>query len=94
MEIKPIVITFEDSWLDSQNKMKEEVYEFNKKNDYIYRMLDELNWLKTKIVKLKEFFETDEYSRLDDINRSLLIIQYNAMNTYWSCLWQRTFFVD
>lgn len=43
------------------------------------RVVDELNELKSKSAKLLEFFGTDIYSGLSDIEHHLLVKQYTQM---------------
>lgn len=45
--------------------------------------------LNDKILKLGNFIKTDNFISLEEIQRDLLLIQYDAMSTYSSCLHTR-----
>ena len=50
------------------------------------KLVKEANELIEKINKLKEFFNKEEFLKLDDEMKDLLIAQHSAMNTYLSIL--------
>ena len=59
-------------------------------SDFRQRLKDELSELSEKTNKLESFTDTKEFDKLSQIQKSLLIVQLNAMHTYCSCLYERS----
>lgn len=53
------------------------------------RVVDEKNELDEKLAKLKMFFDTDLFSKLDDAERGRLIRQSTIMDAYSAILYER-----
>ena len=53
------------------------------------KLEDEFQELNQKMIKLKDFIDSNKYLALSDESQSLLFIQYEAMRTYGSCLVSR-----
>jgi hypothetical protein len=53
------------------------------------RLLNEKKELDEKSVKLEDFINGEQYSKIDPVQMSLLNIQLNAMGTYSQCLLER-----
>ena len=53
------------------------------------KLEDEFQELNKKMIKLKDFINSNNYIALSDESQSLLFIQYAAMRTYGSCLVSR-----
>ena len=53
------------------------------------KLEDEFQELNQKMIKLKDFIDSNKYLTLSDESQSLLFIQYEAMRTYGSCLVSR-----
>ena len=51
-------------------------------SDFKSRLIDEKTQLNEKIIKLKSFLKSKEVSKIDNIQRDLLTIQFDAMTTY------------
>lgn len=63
--------------------------ELIKKYPHFERMLDEYFELSNKIEKLNEFFTTNMFSKLSEIEKDLLTKQGEAMNKYLEVLSKR-----
>lgn len=63
--------------------------ELIKKYPYFERILDEYFELSNKVEKLNEFFTTNMFSKLADIEKELLTEQSEAMNKYLEILNKR-----
>lgn len=63
--------------------------ELIKKYPHFERMLDEYFELSNKIEKLNEFFTTNMFSKLSEIEKDLLTEQGEAMNKYLEVLSKR-----
>ena len=57
--------------------------------DFKKRLIDEESQLKKKIDKLYDFSQGDKFEFMKDIQKTLLLIQLDAMRTYWRCLVSR-----
>jgi dephospho-CoA kinase len=58
-------------------------------DNFIERVIQEKSELDEKKVKLEVFKNSDKFNGINAIQRSLLTIQLQAMNTYSECLEQR-----
>ena len=58
----------------------------NSYNNVIERVRDELNSLTDKINKLKAFINSESYLNTNEMQQELLIMQYDSMLDYQSCL--------
>ena len=58
----------------------------NSYNNVIERVRDELNSLTDKINKLKAFINSESYLNTNEMQQELLIMQYESMLDYQSCL--------
>lgn len=58
----------------------------NNYNNVIERVKDELNSLTDKINKLKAFINSESYLNTDELQQELLVMQYESMLDYQSCL--------
>lgn len=58
-------------------------------SDFITRLWDEKNELDQKITKLEAFTNSDNFNSIDNVQRSLLRVQLNAMATYSKVLEER-----
>jgi hypothetical protein len=58
-------------------------------NNFKIRLLDEENILNSNIEKLYDFIQSEKFNKIDDVQKPLLLIQLNAMRTYWRCLTAR-----
>jgi hypothetical protein len=57
--------------------------------DFVVRLLDERNELHTKMAKLHDFIESDEAQSIDKVMLGLMRVQYQAMKTYSTVLYER-----
>ncbi|WNZ54154.1 hypothetical protein QT397_14760 [Microbulbifer sp. MKSA007] len=57
--------------------------------DFIQRMQRELEDLSGKILKLEEFFDSEEYESVESAEKQLIAFQYGSMLQYRSALSQR-----
>ena len=60
-----------------------------KENNYtnvLERVKDELNSLTDKIKNLKAFINSKDYLNVSEVQQELLIMQYESMQDYQSCL--------
>ena len=55
-------------------------------SDFKERLNIEIDELNQKMIKLKEFLTSDKVENIKQVQRDLLKIQLNAMETYLSCL--------
>lgn len=63
--------------------------------DFLKRMHEELEQLKEKKDKLNDFIENNpKFDELTNINRILLINQFNAMDLYYYALESRIEFIN
>ena len=63
--------------------------------DFIKRMYEELEQLKEKKDKLNDFIENNQkFNELSNIQRILLINQFNAMDLYYFALESRIEFIN
>ena len=53
------------------------------------KLEEEFQELQQKIIRLKDFIDSDIYQNLPDESKALLFIQHEAMRTYGSCLVSR-----
>jgi hypothetical protein len=58
-------------------------------NNFIERIKEETNELSIKCNKLENFIHSDNFKNLSNTHQNLLLIQLDAMNTYWRCLTAR-----
>ena len=56
------------------------------KEEVINSVSDELTELTDKIKSLKDFINSDLFEEIEDIQQELLIMQYDSMLDYQSCL--------
>lgn len=62
---------------------------------FLDRLRKEQEELSTKIEKLKAFLDTEKfYENIDEIQQTLLRIQYSAMLTYHLCLVERLKYIN
>jgi hypothetical protein len=57
--------------------------------NFLDRLHEEQLDLKNKVYKLRNYINTEPYNELDETQKSLLIIQLSAMETYSKCLSER-----
>lgn len=55
-------------------------------SDFKTRLEDEEKDLNAKIGKLYDFTQSDSFKNIIPIQKQLLLIQLEAMRTYWRCL--------
>lgn len=58
-------------------------------SDFKTRLINEESGLKTNIGKLYDFTQSDNFDKVDKVQKPLLLIQLEAMRTYWRCLTSR-----
>lgn len=58
-------------------------------SDFRRRLKEEESKLKEKIEKLYDFIQSDNIDTVGDFQKTMLIIQLDAMRTYLSCLTAR-----
>ena len=58
-------------------------------SDFKTRLIEEESQLKEKIEKLYDFLHSDKTDSIDKFQKTLLLIQLEAMRTYWRCLVER-----
>jgi hypothetical protein len=64
-------------------------------NTFLERMHEEKDQLKEKLIKLDDFIENNEkFNELSDIQRILLINQFNAMEMYHYALDSRIEYIN
>lgn len=56
------------------------------KEELIHSVSDELTELTDKIKSLKDFINSDLFEEIEDIQQELLVMQYESMLDYQSCL--------
>lgn len=62
-------------------------------DNFLTRLVNEQNELNKKISKLNNFTETLLFTKLPPVQKSCLLIQLKAMETYSECLKQRLAFL-
>lgn len=55
-------------------------------SDFKSRLIAEENGLKTNIEKLYDFTQSQKFDKVDEVQKQFLLIQLEAMRTYWRCL--------
>ena len=55
-------------------------------NDFKTRLIAEETELSEKIEKLYDFTQSDKIDTVADFQKTMLLIQLEAMRTYWRCL--------
>ena len=55
-------------------------------SDFKTRLIAEESGLKTNIEKLYDFTKSENFEKVDDVQKPLFLIQLEAMRTYWRCL--------
>jgi hypothetical protein len=58
-------------------------------SDFKSRLNEEKSELKEKLEKLNGFIQTENFEKVDDVQKALLKIQAQAMATYLTCLEER-----
>ncbi len=58
-------------------------------SDFKTRLIDEESGLITNIEKLYDFTQSENFDKVDEVQKPLLLIQLEAMRTYWRCLTAR-----
>ena len=58
-------------------------------SDFKTRLTIEEAELKTKIEKLYDFTQSETFAHLDKVEQAVILIQREAMGTYWRCLTTR-----
>lgn len=58
-------------------------------SDFKSRLNEEKNELKEKLQKLNGFIPTENFEKVDDVQKALLKTQAQAMATYLTCLEER-----
>ena len=58
-------------------------------SDFKSRLSVEANELEEKLDKLDSFLMSENFSKVDDVQKALLSVQATAMNTYLRCLKER-----
>ena len=61
---------------------------------FLERLRDEETQLSEKITKLQNFVYSDKFREIEEIQKSLLKIQLNAMKTYQVCLNERLYHIN
>ena len=74
---------------DGLHKYRFDVVINSSSRQLINKLLDENGEVAGKMMKLEKFMDTDAYLKLPRKERRLMIIQYNAMQTYADVLLQR-----
>lgn len=54
--------------------------------DFKSRLVDEKEALEEKLRKLNDFNQSEKANKIDQIQKSLLVVQAGAMYTYLECL--------
>lgn len=80
---------FYDNDIDAVFKSLWEYHDRKKMQPHQQRVVDEKNELDEKLAKLKMFFDTDLFSKLDDAERGRLIRQSTIMDAYSAILYER-----
>ncbi len=62
--------------------------------DFRTRLENEELELKSKIEKLYDFIQSDEFNSIDEFQKPLLHIQLTSMRTYYKCLTVRGAWLD
>ena len=55
-------------------------------SDFRTILMEEESSLKTKLENLYDFIESERFDELDEVQKSLMRVQLEAMRTYWRCL--------
>lgn len=58
-------------------------------SDFKTRLVEEQVQLEEKLNKLDSFILSDDFNKIDDVQKALLQVQATAMNTYNQCLKER-----
>ncbi|AXQ62691.1 shock protein C [Bacteroides phage PhiCrAssBcn1] len=58
-------------------------------SDFKTRLVEEQVQLEEKLNKLSSFILSDNFNKIDDVQKALLQVQATAMNTYNQCLKER-----
>jgi len=58
-------------------------------SDFKTRLAEEESQLQEKIEKLYDFTQSDKIDTVGDFQKTMLLIQLDAMRTYWRCLTAR-----
>lgn len=58
-------------------------------SDFKTRLVEEQGELEEKLDKLDSFILSDNFNKIDNVQKALLKVQATAMNTYNQCLKER-----
>ena len=63
-------------------------------SNYIQRLKEEKKELSKKLESLREFIESENFTKINPVQMTLLNIQIKAMETYSQCLLERLIRLD
>ena len=58
-------------------------------SDFKTRLIEEKEQLEEKLNKLDAFIVSENFNKVDDVQKALLQVQATSMNTYLQCLKER-----
>ena len=64
-------------------------FNYSKMSDFKTRLAEEESQLQEKIEKLYDFIQSDKIDTVGAFQKTMLLIQLDAMRTYWRCLTAR-----